>query len=92
MTVRLDRLGRMELGLPDPDQRSPDPQVLLATDQQVLLDLLDPDQRSPDQLDPQDMVQLDRRACRGFREIKAYRGQADRLDRRGYRVYREYRD
>jgi hypothetical protein len=82
----------MELDLPDPDQRSPDPQVLLATDQQVLLDLPDPDQRSPDLLDPQDMVQLDRRACMGFREIRAYKEQADRLDRRVYRGYREYRD
>ena len=92
MTVRLDLLGRMELGLPDPDQRSLDPLVLLATDQQVLLDLPDPDQRSPDLLDPQDMVQLDRRACRVFRGIRAYRGQADRLDSRVYRGYREYRD
>ena len=92
MMVKRDLPDPMELGLPDPDQRSLDPLVLLATDQQVPLDL--PDQDHLVEQDPQaqqDTVQLDRKVCRGFREIRAYRGQADRLDRRGYRVYREYR-
>ena len=40
--VKRDLPDPMELGLPDPDQRSLDPLVLLATDQQVPLDLQDP--------------------------------------------------